>query len=98
MDLLVGLRGERWVRGLLTGAKRAYDESPKPWPLLFGVCVYGHSLRSFNFAGAKLACDENRIFGRFMLCMKLCDGYSTVTLLAKLRGLSTSVPMAQAVW
>lgn len=54
--------------------------------------------RSFNFAGAKLAYDENRAFGRFMQGMKLCDGYSTVTLLAKLRGLSTSVPMAQAVW
>ncbi len=26
-----------------------------------------------------------------------CHGHSTVTLLAKLRGLSTSVPMAQAV-
>ena len=97
MDLLVGLRGERWVRGLLTGAKRAVIRRSRFSPD-FGVCVYGHSLRSFNFAGAKLACDENRIFGRFMLCMKLCDGYSTVTLLAKLRGLSTSVPMAQAVW
>ncbi len=28
----------------------------------------------------------------------LGDSYSTVTLLAKLRGLSTSVPLAHAVW
>jgi hypothetical protein len=58
MDLLVGLRGERWVRGLLTGAKRAVIRRSRFSPD-FGVCVYGHSLRSFNFAGAKLAYDES---------------------------------------